>query len=256
MWMIVVLLGIVIILYASMLPRAPERKAAPEDLLDSVGDTLQHFADEIEEENKELLRMVGDMKREHEQRTQTLLSRIEQLEKRAAEAPEASAGRIVAANVPAELVAGASAPAEGAAAPTAAPAASVMSAAYGVASATSANAASPAAEAPTEAAGDARGVVGSAAAPERLPIETPSARPSGETSATPARTSSADASTSGAAGYSRFANTVRARYKELFDLHDSGKSIEYIAKKLGKNKGEVQLIIGLARQEEPQHGQP
>ncbi|HZG75674.1 MAG TPA: hypothetical protein VEZ72_07425, partial [Paenibacillus sp.] len=55
---------------------------------------------------------------------------------------------------------------------------------------------------------------------------------------------------------SRFASTVKSRYKEVFDLHDSGKSIEYIAKKLGKNKGEVQLILGLAKQEEPVHGQP
>lgn len=44
--------------------------------------------------------------------------------------------------------------------------------------------------------------------------------------------------------------TIHARYAELFKLYGDGKSIEAIAKKLGMNKGEVQLIIGLSRQEE------
>jgi hypothetical protein len=43
---------------------------------------------------------------------------------------------------------------------------------------------------------------------------------------------------------------VRERYAELFRLYEQKKSVEYIAKKLGMNKGEVQLIIQLARQEE------
>jgi DNA-binding NarL/FixJ family response regulator len=46
---------------------------------------------------------------------------------------------------------------------------------------------------------------------------------------------------------------IKDRYKDVFLFHSQGKSIEYIAKKLGMNKGEVQLIIELARQEE-QHG--
>jgi hypothetical protein len=44
--------------------------------------------------------------------------------------------------------------------------------------------------------------------------------------------------------------TLKERYPELFEMHDGGKSIEYIAKKLGKNKGEVSLILMLSRQEE------
>lgn len=44
--------------------------------------------------------------------------------------------------------------------------------------------------------------------------------------------------------------TVKDRYPEIFSLYDSGKSIEYIAKKLGKNKGEVSLILMLSKQEE------
>lgn len=45
-------------------------------------------------------------------------------------------------------------------------------------------------------------------------------------------------------------NDIKNRYGAIFELHSQGKSIEYIAKKTGMNKGEIQLIIQLARQEE------
>lgn len=45
-------------------------------------------------------------------------------------------------------------------------------------------------------------------------------------------------------------NSIHNRYAELFEMYEQGKSIESIAKKLGKNKGEVQLILQLAKQEE------
>ncbi|RKP55485.1 hypothetical protein D7Z26_09885 [Cohnella endophytica] len=44
--------------------------------------------------------------------------------------------------------------------------------------------------------------------------------------------------------------TLRGRYAELFAMHDKGRSVEQIAKALGLNKGEVQLILQLARREE------
>ncbi|NBD22440.1 hypothetical protein [Paenibacillus glycinis] len=44
--------------------------------------------------------------------------------------------------------------------------------------------------------------------------------------------------------------SIRVRYAELFDMHQAGKSIDAIAKKLGRNKGEVQLILQLSKQEE------
>lgn len=52
------------------------------------------------------------------------------------------------------------------------------------------------------------------------------------------------------AGESREPYSIQTRYAELFRLYAEGKSIEAVAKKLGMNKGEVQLIIGLAKQEE------
>lgn len=179
MWMIVVLLGIVIILYASMLPRAQAGKAAPDEFLDSVGDTLQHFVEEIEEENKELVSMIANMKREHESRTGALMQRIEQLERQSADVRD-------------QLK----------------------------------RSAAPSPGYPDEEREPDGGIQAAQAPEPPLPAA------------------------------ARFANTVRARHKELFELYESGKSIEYIAKKLGKNKGEVQLIIGLAKQEEPLHGQP
>lgn len=47
--------------------------------------------------------------------------------------------------------------------------------------------------------------------------------------------------------------SIQSRYAELFRLYSDGKSIEAIAKKLGMNKGEVGLIIGLAKQEGAAH---
>jgi len=48
-------------------------------------------------------------------------------------------------------------------------------------------------------------------------------------------------------------NTIRGRYAELLGLHEGGKSVEQIAKAFGMNKGEVQLILQLARREESLH---
>jgi len=47
--------------------------------------------------------------------------------------------------------------------------------------------------------------------------------------------------------------TIRSRYPELFALHDQGKSVETIAKQTGMNKGEVMLILQLAKREEDRH---
>lgn len=43
---------------------------------------------------------------------------------------------------------------------------------------------------------------------------------------------------------------IRGRYEEVLRLYDDGKSVDYIARKCGLNKGEVNLIIQLALQEE------
>lgn len=45
-------------------------------------------------------------------------------------------------------------------------------------------------------------------------------------------------------------SSIKNRYTELFEMHKSGKSIDMIAKAVGMQRGEVQLIIQLAKQEE------
>lgn len=46
------------------------------------------------------------------------------------------------------------------------------------------------------------------------------------------------------------ADSLRSRYPELFDLYARGKSIDMIAKTIGIQRGEVQLILQLANRED------
>lgn len=45
-------------------------------------------------------------------------------------------------------------------------------------------------------------------------------------------------------------SSIKLRYPRLFELHEQGKSIDSIAKTVGLQRGEVQLILQLAKQEE------
>lgn len=45
-------------------------------------------------------------------------------------------------------------------------------------------------------------------------------------------------------------DSIKSRYRELFEYDQQGKSIDWISRKTGIPKGEVQLIMELARQEE------
>jgi len=45
-------------------------------------------------------------------------------------------------------------------------------------------------------------------------------------------------------------NSIKMRYPKLFELNEQGKSIDAIAKLSGLQRGEVQLILQLAKQEE------
>lgn len=44
--------------------------------------------------------------------------------------------------------------------------------------------------------------------------------------------------------------SIKSRYAELFALHEQGKSIDHISKRTGMNRGEIGLILQLAKQEE------
>lgn len=45
-------------------------------------------------------------------------------------------------------------------------------------------------------------------------------------------------------------SSIKLRYPRLFEMHEEGKSIDSIAKMAGLQRGEVQLILQLAKQEE------
>lgn len=45
-------------------------------------------------------------------------------------------------------------------------------------------------------------------------------------------------------------SSIKQRYPRLFEMHEQGKSIDSIAKTAGLQRGEVQLILQLAKQEE------
>lgn len=45
-------------------------------------------------------------------------------------------------------------------------------------------------------------------------------------------------------------STIKLRYPQLFELYEEGKSLDFIAKKTGMQRGEIQLILQLAKQEE------
>ncbi|MFC3746321.1 hypothetical protein [Paenibacillus sp. GCM10012306] len=45
-------------------------------------------------------------------------------------------------------------------------------------------------------------------------------------------------------------SSIKLRYPRIFELHEEGKSIDSIAKTAGLQRGEVQLILQLAKQEE------
>jgi hypothetical protein len=188
-WIVIVLLGVVVILYAFLLPKTAPRKMVDEEVLDSVEGTLQHFIEEMDQENKEFARMVGEMKREHERKTNILLDRIEFLERKTT-------------NLTEELSSGAK-------------------------SRTRSD--SIAVEADSK-----QGLT------QAIPAESRSNPSPGEPQ------TQAHSQTLQAPGRS----TVKSRYQDVFEMYDSGKSIEYIAKKLGTNKGEIQLIVQLAKREE------
>ncbi|MNP20313.1 hypothetical protein D3C76_1128800 [compost metagenome] len=44
-------------------------------------------------------------------------------------------------------------------------------------------------------------------------------------------------------------NSIKHRYAEVFELHEQGKSIDVIGKLVGLQRGEIQLILQLAKQE-------
>jgi DNA-binding NarL/FixJ family response regulator len=137
-------------------------------MVKEIEDTMEHFANEIEEENNQLLHSVAQIKSDHQLQINRLISKVEQLEKQNYDL-STEIKTIVLTKLNESIK-------------------------------------------------------------PQLPVETVDKPVTEKTNPSSMQ--------------------MKERYSELFHLHEQGKAVEYIAKKLNLNKGEVQLIIQLAKQEE------
>ncbi|NOU93404.1 hypothetical protein GC093_09260 [Paenibacillus sp. LMG 31456] len=184
-WVYIVLFGLVFIVYAKIMPKSNTSKGQQNPTINEIEETMEHFTAELDEQNKALIQLLAETKRDYELQSARLTSRIEMLEKQSGQVGQ----DIMKLGVVTEdLQKQISQPRE---MPLAVP--------------LEPNSAS---------------VEVAAAIIEDVP----------ETASTPMN--------------------IKVRYSELFDMYDQGKAIDHIAKKLGMNKGEVNLIIQLAKQEE------
>jgi hypothetical protein len=181
-WIIIILLGLAIIVYARIFNNN-ESQPTHDKLIAEMEDTFEHFAMEIEDENKQLLEHVLSLKQQYDGQNLKLLTRIEFLEKQFLEKkaetidnPAQSNGLIVKRmNKPMAIKSN-----------------------------------------------------------DRVE-QTEVKEKNNEPAESSEKTNKME---------------IKQRYQHLFELHDQGKSMEYISKKLSMNKGEVQLILQLAKQEE------
>ncbi|MCZ8520027.1 MULTISPECIES: hypothetical protein [Paenibacillus] len=202
-WMYMVLLGLVLLVYARMIPKSSG--GAPKEgsimNVNEMEEAMDHFAAELDEQNQALIAMFAETKKENELHHVRLSSRVEALEKQNAQLQQ-EVSRLAFAQ---EQMRG-SFPAEPASAAVL-PRGAELHAAGG----------DPAAALdPLEL---------QALVPDE--VEEPAPLPAPK--------------------------NIKERYEELFRLYEQGKSTDAIAKKLGLNKGEIHLILQLAKQEEKTH---
>lgn len=193
-WLYIVLLGAVVLVFATLKP-GKRTEAVPGTTMKDIEATMDQFTAELEEENRQLLELVSEMKHDHEKHTAKLQGRLEALERQNLDVTK-QLDRLLQAEAQARVQEAAVQQT----ATSAAPLADKLSAA----------------------------ATGGSAVPAVQPIP---AQP--ETDAEPAG-----------------GMNIRSRYADLFRLEKQGKSIDHIAKKLGMNKGEVMLILQLAKQED------
>lgn len=192
--MYVVLIGLVILVFASILPKGKsmDKGATSPQFVKEMEETMEGFLAELEADNQKLIDTMSVMRRDHDAVVRKLSDRMDNLEMQLQEQRQ-EWHRLAVQRVErreAELVAR-----------------------------------SQAVEAYVHANGDPLRAVQSAAEPPAVPdnADTPPAE---------------------------VPVTIKGRYPELFRMHGEGRSVEYIAKKSGMNKGEVSLIIQLAEQED------
>ncbi|CAG7623789.1 DUF6115 domain-containing protein [Paenibacillus allorhizosphaerae] len=197
-WVYIVLFGLLLIVYAKIMPKngTPAAKR-DEHMLSDVEATMDHFATELEEQNKALIQMFGDTKKEYELYSAKLASRVELLEKQ----NDRLQGELSRIGVFQEQLQNRD---------------GILEAQPEASSAKR-----------TESAGQAASLLAAAMSEPRAEAAEPADVPL----------------------------NIRDRYRELLQLYEQGKSTEFIARKLQMNKGEINLILQLAKQEERSHAQ-
>ncbi|WP_339159632.1 hypothetical protein MKX50_11105 [Paenibacillus sp. FSL W8-0186] len=209
-WFYIVILGAASILYAFILPG--RKPAGASEAASDVEATLEQYMAEIEKENEELIDLVAGMKQELNSKQMSQQESIAELRQRLLEAEQLN--RQLESRMGA-LENSASLTGLPASGPLATPSISDSSTQLTVAHLDNASLSTAEPEA-----ADSMGapVPEAAGEPE---AEMPGAE-----------------------------NSLRSRYPELFDLYEKGKSIDMIAKSIGIQRGEVQLILQLANRED------
>jgi chromosome segregation ATPase len=174
-WIYIVLLGIAAVLYAFMLPKRREEAVSSERVVKEVENTLEGYMAEIQNENEQLVELVGQMKKELDAKQQAHQEQISDLRERMLAMEQKMTESQTRLRTAEEKLAQTTA-------------ATFLSA----------------------------GEAAAASEAEPAPL----------------------------------VHSIKSRYAELFDLYEQGKSIDMIAKTTGLQRGEVQLIIQLAKQEE------
>ncbi|WP_426447053.1 hypothetical protein ACP26L_24030 [Paenibacillus sp. S-38] len=217
-WMYIVLLGLVLVVYAKIIPKSPGGEAREGGgMVTEMEEAMDHFAAELDEQNQALIAMFAETKKENELHYVRLVSRVEALEKQNASLQqELSRLSFVQEQHKGQgpvMIAASQAPS---------PAPQVHTAASH-------------APAETQPSG-AELLLQQDPSAALHPLELQALQPDEEE---PVPVPGP--------------KNIRERYEELFRMYEQGKSTDAIAKKLGLNKGEIHLILQLAKQEEKTH---
>jgi hypothetical protein len=183
-WAYIVLFGLVFIVYAKIIPRSSPSKNLQSPTIHEIEETMEHFTAELDEQNKALIQLLAETKRDYEVHSAKLSMRVETLERQMGQAAQ-------------EL-----------------------------------------------------SKLGFSYDEIQKKMEQRVSLPTDPVIETQLQTPSIALNKEEVQQEPLVAMNIKARYLELFELYEQGKSTEYIAKKLNMNKGEVNLIFQLAKQEE------
>lgn len=217
-WFYIVLLGAAALVYALLLPgRSPAASSKP-GVSDGFEATLEQYMAEIERENEELIDLVAQMKQDFTSKQLAHQEQIAELRQRLADVEftsRSNASRLEQLEQDEQVTAAVQGKMSSDIDSTTWKPEATASAPYNVAEGL-----------PGVAASQVSGLV------ESTPATAQPEPPQPDT-LEPELTES-----------------VRDRYPELFDLYAKGKSVDTIAKSTGLQRGEVQLILQLAKREE------